>query len=231
MKNATLKAAHKKRLADLNIAVLPKLRARETLKKHLKYSKDLLFTKAIERKLRSLRNEVVLKVITTVPDFLDAIAHSWNNNFTYEDALSYIHENLLESVERYDSTKKPFCKFTSFFWMYNKNLLRNRVKGLRAAKRDSRKTRSLDSMIADWDSEEASSAYDSFVVEEKSYDVYFHGAALRVLYKNATLKQKRILKRLYLGYSQSDIAKILGVTGTNINTVIRRMRQELSTLM
>ena len=229
--NSTLKSAQKKRLAELNTAVLPKLRARETLKKHLKNPKDSRFIEAIERKLCSLRNDIILKVINTVPDFLDAIAHSWNNNFTYEDALSYIHENLLESVERYDSTKKPFCKFTSFFWMYNKNLLRNRVKGLRAAKRDSRKTRSLDSMVADWDDNASHSAYDSFIVEEKSYDNYFQGAALRALYEKSTLKQKRILKRLYLGYSQSATAKALGVTGTNINTVIRRMRQELKELM
>jgi len=226
------KAANKKRLDALNTKILPKLRARETLKKHLELSKDPLFTTAIENKIYKLRNEVVLTVISTVPDFLDAIAYSWNNHFQLEEALSYIHENLLESVERYNSTKKPFCKFTSFFWMYNKNLLRNKVKGLRAAKRDSRKTQSLDAMLYAWDHDNnTSSRYDSLIVKEKSYDVYFKDAALRVLYKKSTLKQKKILKRLYLGYSQSEVARSLKVTGTNVNTVIRRMRQELTKLL
>lgn len=225
------KALQKRRLADLNTSILPKFKARESLQKQLDNTSDPVLIDSIEMKMASFRNEVVEQVIKDVPDFLDAIAYSWNNNFQYDEAMSYIYENLINAIVRYKTNKIPFCKFTSFFWMYNKNLLRNKVKGLKAAKRDKRKTSSLDSMIASWSSDEDVSRYDSLIVKEKSYDVYFMGAALRALYKKSTPKQKRILKRLYLGYSQSEIARILGVTGTNVNTVIRKMRQELTKLM
>jgi RNA polymerase sigma factor (sigma-70 family) len=222
---------HRARLSALNDAILIKFKAREAFQTSLATITDPVLKDSVENKIRLIRNDIVELVINDVPDFLDAIAYSWNNSFTHAEALSFIHENLLESVERYTSTKKPFCKFTSFFWMYNKNLLRNRLKKTRAAKRDQRKTHSLDNLISANNDDDDNSRYDTFSCDTDIFETYADKAILKALYEGASIKQRQILKRLYLGYSQSDIAKSLKVTGTNINTVIRRLRKDLEKML
>lgn len=222
---------HRARLTSLNDSLLPKFKAREALVISLATTTDPILKDSLEHNILLLRNEIVEKVIADMPDFLDAIAYSWNNSFTHSEALSFIHENLLESVERYSTTKKPFCRFTSFFWMYNKNLLRNSLKKTRAAKRDQRKTHSLDNMISSRNDDDDNSRYDTFSSDTDVFEAYADKAILKALYENANPKQRQILKRLYLGYSQSDIAKALKVTGTNINTVIRRFRKDLEKML
>ena len=222
------KAAQRKRLADLNDAVLIKFKSRETFQTQLLTTTDPVLIDALQERILLLRNAIIEEVIKDVPDLLEAIAYSWNNSFSYDEARSYILENLMEATERYKTTKVPFCKFTSFFWMYNKNLLRNRLKTSRAAKRDRRKTFSLDAIISPReDDNDNQRRYDMFSSGEDFVEDLAIASLLKSLYSNATTKQKRVLKRLYLGYSQSDIARALGVTGTNINTVIKRLRKEL----
>jgi RNA polymerase sigma factor (sigma-70 family) len=223
--------AHRQRLADLNDTILPVFYAREALQLQLSTETDPVVIDSLKEKILTLRNQIVDTVITTMPDFLDAIVYSWNNSFSYDEAHSYVLENLLESVQRYTTTKKPFCRFTSFFWMYNKNLLRNKLKKTRAAKRDSRKTHSLDTLISSWGEDDDASRYDTFGVDENVFEAYSDRTVLKTLYDNGTDKQKQILDRLYVGHSQSDIAKELGVTGTNINTVIRKLRKDLEKIM
>jgi len=223
--------AHRQRLADLNDTVLPIFHAREALQLQLSTETDPVLADSLKENILTLRNQIVDTVISTMPDFLDAIVYSWNNSFSYDEAHSYVLENLLESVQRYTTTKKPFCRFTSFFWMYNKNLLRNKLKKTRAAKRDQRKTHSLDTLISSWGEEDDATRYDTFGVDENVFEAYSDRAVLKTLYDNGTEKQKQILDRLYVGHSQSDIAKELGVTGTNINTVIRRLRKDLEKMM
>lgn len=223
--------SHRERLAGLNNVILPIFQNREALQAKLAAETDPVIKDSLEEQILLQRNQIVETVINTVPDFLDAIVYSWNNSFTYDDAYSYVLENLMESVERYKSTKKPFCKFTSFFWMYNKNLLRNKLKKTRAAKRDARKTHSLDALISSWGDDDDAPRYDTFGCDEDMFEGFSNRTMLKELYDGATSKQKQILKRLYFGYSQSDIAKALGVTGTNINTVIRRLRKDLEKIM
>lgn len=222
---------HKQRLADLNSAILPKFQLREALQIVLSTETDPVLKLDLEEQILSFRNEIIDQVIKDVPDFLDAIVYGWHNTFSYDEARSYVLENLLESVERYKTTKVPFCKFTSFFWMYNKNLLRNRLKKTRAAKRDQRKTHSLDALVTPQDDESNSYHYDVFGTDGDILEKYADRSLLKALYDNATPKQRRVLKRLYLGYSQSDIAEALKVTGTNINTVIKRLRKDLEKML
>lgn len=222
---------HRQRLAELNDVILPLFKTREALQEQLTKTTDPILQDSLKEKILSLRNRIVETVISTVPDFLDAIVYSWNNSFSYDEAYSFVLENLMESVERYTSTKKPFCKFTSFFWMYNKNLLRNKLKKTRAAKRDSRKTYSLDALVSSWGEDDDSPKYDTFSSEDDEFETLSNQSTLKALYSGATAKQKQVIKRLYFGYSQSDIAKALGVTGTNINTVIRRLRKDLEKMM
>jgi RNA polymerase sigma factor (sigma-70 family) len=222
---------HRQRLAALNDTVLPVFYAREALQLQLSTETDPVVIDSLKENILTLRNQIVDTVITTMPDFLDAIVYSWNNSFSYDEARSYVLENLLESVQRYTTTKKPFCRFTSFFWMYNKNLLRNKLKKTRAAKRDARKTHSLDTLISSWGEDDDASRYDTFGVDENVFEEYADRTVLKTLYDNGTDKQRQILDRLYVGHSQSDIAKELGVTGTNINTVIRKLRKDLEKIM
>lgn len=223
--------AHRQRLSDLNDVILPIFHSREALQLQLSTEADPVIIDSLKEKILTLRNQIVDTVITTMPDFLDAIVYSWNNSFSYDEARSYVLENLLESVQRYTTMKKPFCRFTSFFWMYNKNLLRNKLKKTRAAKRDARKTHSLDTLISSWGEDDDAPRFDTFGVDENVFEAYSDRAVLKTLYDNGTDKQKQILDKLYVGYSQSDIAKELGVTGTNINTVIRRLRKDLEKIM
>jgi len=227
---ATPKARHQ-RLSDLNDEVLPIFQAREALQLQLSTATDPVLIDSLKEKILLLRNQIIETVMTRTPDFLDAISYSWNNSFSYGEARSYVLENLLESVERYKTTKKPFCRFTSFFWMYNKNLLRNKLKKTRAAKRDHRKTYSLDALVSSWGEDDSAPKYDTFSIDENIFDEYADKAVLKVLYDKSNEKQKQILERLYTGHSQSSIAKELGVTGTNINTVIRRLRKDLEKMM
>jgi len=222
---------HRQRLAGLNDVILPLFKTREALQIQLAATTDPVLQDSLKEKVLILRNQIVETVVATVPDFLDAIVYSWNNSFSYDEAYSFVLENLMESVERYTSTKKPFCKFTSFFWMYNKNLLRNKLKKTRAAKRDARKTYSLDALISNWGDDDDTPKYDTFSSGEDEFEGFSNKSVLQGLYSNATDKQKQVIKRLYFGYSQSDIAKSLGVTGTNINTVIRRLRKDLEKMM
>lgn len=219
------------RLAELNDAILPRFKAKEALVASLGSATDPVLRDSLETQIINIRNEIVEKVINDVPDFLETIAYSWNNSFQFDEAYSYVLENLMQAAERYDSSKVPFCKFTSFFWMYNKNLLRNRLKKTKAAKRDRRKTHSLDGMISPEQEGRDVPLYDIFRTEDTTSNQLADKALLKSLYDGATPKQKRILKRLYLGYSQSDIAKVLKVTGTNINTVIKHLRKDLERLM
>ena len=224
--------AHRQRLSDLNDVILPIFHSREALQLQLSTETDPVIIDSLKEKILTLRNQIVDTVIKTMPDFLDAIVYSWNNSFSYDEARSYVLENLLESVQRYTTTKKPFCRFTSFFWMYNKNLLRNKLKKTRAAKRDARKTHSLDTLISSWgEDDDNSTRYETFGVDENVFEAYSDRTVLKTLYDNGTEKQKQILDKLYVGYSQSDIAKELGVTGTNINTVIRKLRKDLEKIM
>lgn len=223
--------AHRQRLADLNDTILPVFHSREALQLQLSTETDPVVIDSLKEKILTSRNQIVATVITTMPDFLDAIVYSWNNSFSYDEGRSYVLENLLESVQRYTTTKKPFCRFTSFFWMYNKNLLRNKLKKTRAAKRDVRKTHSLDILIASSWGDDDVSKYDTFGIDENIFEAYADRTVLKTLYDNGTDKQKQILDKLYVGYSQSDIAKELGVTGTNINTVIRKLRKDLEKIM
>lgn len=224
------KKLHRKRLSDLNNVILPLFQSKEALQATLLTTTDPLLIDSLEQQILSIRNKIVKTVIEAVPDFLESIAYSWNNSFSFDDAHSFILENLLQATDRYVTTKVPFCRFTSFFWMYNKNLLRNMLKKTKAAKRDRRKTQSLDALITPRDGDDTP-RYDMFPVVDNAPQEYADATLLRSLYNSATPKQKRILKRLYLGYSQSDIARVLGVTGTNINTVIRHMRKDLERLM
>lgn len=219
------------RLDVLNTAILPRFKNKESLEAVLVSTTDPLIKDSLESQIIKIRNEIVEKVINDIPDFLDSIAYSWNNSFQFDEARSFVLENLLQAADRYQSTKVPFCKFTSFFWMYNKNLLRNRLKKTKAAKRDKRKTHSLDALVSCDPEGRESAAYDLFRVEDNTPEEYANKALLKHLYDEATPKQKRILKRLYLGYSQSEIAKVLKVTGTNVNTVIRHLRKDLEQLM
>lgn len=221
---------HRQRLSSLNDTILPLFKTREALQEQLKVTTDPVLLDSLEEKILILRNQIVEIMVTTSPDFLNAIAYSWNNSFSHDEAYSYILENLMESVNRYTTTKKPFCKFTSFFWMYNKNLLRNKLKKTRAAKRDARKTFSLDALVSSWGDDDTPK-YDTFSSDEDEFEGFSNKSVLKALYENATDKQKQILKRLYFGYSQSDIAKSLGVTGTNINTILRRLRKDLAKML
>lgn len=229
--NTVVPQTHRQRLAGLNDVILPLFKTREAFQEQLAATTDPVLQDSLKEKILLLRNQVVETVVNTVPDFLDAIVYSWNNSFSYDEAYSFVLENLMESVERYTSTKKPFCKFTSFFWMYNKNLLRNKLKKTRAAKRDSRKTYSLDALVSSWGDDDDTPKYDTFSSGVDEFEGFSNKSALQTLYSTATDKQKQVIKRLYFGYSQSDIAKSLGVTGTNINTVIRRLRKDLEKMM
>lgn len=229
--NTAVPQTHRQRLAGLNDVILPLFKTREALQEQLATATDPLLQDSLKEKILLLRNQIVETVVATVPDFLDAIVYSWNNSFSYDEAYSFVLENLMESVERYTSTKKPFCKFTSFFWMYNKNLLRNKLKKTRAAKRDARKTYSLDALVSSWGDDDDSPKYDTFSSDVDEFEGFSTKSTLKALYDGASDKQKQVLKRLYFGYSQSDIAKSLGVTGTNINTVIRRLRKDLEKMM
>ena len=220
----SIRIQHKKHLKDLNDKLLPKFKIREAVMFHLKKATDPALKRALEERALDLRNEITVEFIEGAKDLLDAIAYNWSNNFQHGDAQSFIYENVLDAVVRYKTTKK--CKFSTFFWMHNQNLLRNQAKKLRADKWDIRKTYSLDAIVAGQDSNEGTS-YASFIITEKSYDNHVLSMILKELYKKGTSKQRKVLKRLYLGYSQSEVARRLGVTGTNINTVIRQLRQKL----
>lgn len=225
-----MSAENSNRLNKLNEAILPRFKEKEALQSLLGSTSDPVLKDSLEHKIILIRNEIVEKVINDVPDFLESIAYSWHNSFQFDDAYSYVLENLMQSADRYCSTKVPFNKFTSFFWMYNKNLLRNLLKKTKAGKRDKRKTQSFDGMIAPSDAD-GLPKYDMFYTEDTAPDQLADRALLKSLYVDATPKQKRILKRLYLGYTQSEIAKVLKVTGTNVNTVIRHLRKDLEQLM
>jgi len=209
----------KQRLDNLNHSILPKFYQLETLKSFLEGTDDVVFIDAIQERIIKIRNGIIEEVIRQTPDFLDALAYSWHNCFSYDEAKSHVYEHLLEAVLRYKTATKPFCKFTSFFWMYNQNIFRNKRKQERAGKRDKTKTNSLDFIVE--------TQPNSFAVEDTSFDNYLKAMHLRKVYNNSTPKQKRVMKRLYLGYSQSEIARILGVTGTNINTIIRKIRENI----
>jgi len=216
----TGRALQKQRLDNLNNFILPKFKNLELLKAHLEAAKDPVLADALKFRIETVRNEIATDVIGQIPDFLDAISYGWYNCFSYDDAKSYVYEHLLEAIMRYKTTTVPFCKFTSFFWMYNRNIFRNKRKQERARKRDVTKTASLETL--------SEVQPDKFAMMEETLDNNFNAMALRQLYNRSTPKQKRILKRIYLGYSQSEIAKVLGVTGTNINTIIRKIRENFT---
>ena len=226
-----MEAANKQRLSALNDAVLPKFKSREALQAQLLVATDPLLKDSLQERILLLRNEIVEKVIKDVPDFLDAIAFKWNNSFSYDEAHSFVLENLVEATERYTTTKQPFCKFTSFFWMYNKNLLRNRLKTVHATKRDSRMTHSLDALTAIWNTNGMNTKHEAFCVDENILEHCANKAIVSALYKKATPKQQKVIESLCLGYTQSEIARELNVTGTNVNMVIKRLRKELEQMM
>ncbi len=221
------------RLAQLNDAVLTSFQTREALKVQLQTAEDPVLKDALQERILLLRNEIVETTIATLPDFLEAIAYNWNNYFPFDEAYSLVLENLMASVERYEMNKKPFCKFTTFFWRYNKNILCNKIKRMHAAKRDRRKSTSLDALVSKNDSDDNDnfSRYDRFAAEEDMQEQVARESVLNALYEKANPKQKEILSRLYLGDTQTDIAKALGITGTNVNTLIRRLRKDLEKIM
>jgi len=222
----SVKTLQRKHLSDLNTHLFPKFQQREEFLSLSTIVTNPLSKEIIADQITTLRNEIAVEFIREAQDLIDAICYSWNNNFAFGDAQSFVYENVLDAIKRYKTTNVPFCKFSTFFWMHNQNLLRNQAKKLRADKWDIRKTYSLDAIVSSNDAESGTS-YESLIVTDKSYDTHVARIILKELYGKSTPKQKKVLKRLYLGYTQSEIARQLGVTGTNINTVIRKLREEL----
>lgn len=221
----------KKHLKEVNDYLLPKFIKYEALRNNIAVEKDPLLLDSYREEGILLRNEIIEEFIFKMRDFLDSIIYSWNNHFQYAEAQSLVYEHVLEAAQRYKPSTTPFCKFTSFFWMYNQNIFKNKLIGKRAGKRDVFKTDSLDSLTDVSDREDNTKiSYIKIagIVEESTDKLVETNIVLRNLYDKASNKQKRILKRLYLGYSQRDIAHSLKITGTNVNNLIKQLRRNLN---
>jgi len=219
--------AQKAHLNQVNQDLMPLFFKYHDIKIKLQTVTDPIIKDSLEYDGTQFRNQIIEKMLTELSDYIDSLIYSWNNHFDYSEGKSYAHENLLEAVQRYNPHVTPFCKFTSFFYMYNQNIFKNLLIGTRAKKRDVFKTDSLDatwesssddidtpkiaeSNLKDTPSEDPSSQLETKLVVQE-------------LYKKASPKQKRILKRLYFGHSRADIARSLKMSQTRINSLINQL--------
>jgi RNA polymerase sigma factor (sigma-70 family) len=218
-----VKKSYSQKLEDVNAGVLVMIHHRESLKKKLPSVGDPLERDIIQEEILELRNRVCSLVIQKLGDWIDALARGWDNHFTQEAAVSFIYEDLLEAADRYNPTVSPPCKFTSFFCFHSNNMMRNRVKWEGARKRDQSKNSSLDSYFEN--AEKESKTLKEFIVKDERLDEQLDKRMmLKKIYSKATSKQRMILKRLYLGYTQNEVAQRLGISGTNVNMQLRQLR-------
>lgn len=220
-------------LETVNSTVYPRFLFKEQLKESLALTTDPISRDQLEHQILLVRNEIIKTMLKSIPDFFESVINQWSPVFRDGETKSYVYENLLEAVKRYNPNVKPFCKFTTFFWMYNQNILRNRIKQMRATKRDVTKTSSLDALsVFDQGNADAQTLCDRLVISTEDMEDRLHSyLILKELYKNVSFRQRLVLKRLYLGYRQSEIAKKLNVTSTNINVTIRQLRKILYRLL
>lgn len=217
--------AQKAHLNKVNEDLMPIFFKYHDLKLKLNTISDPVLKDSVEFDALQLRNQVVEKVLSELSGYVDSQIYSWSNHFDYSEGKSYAYENLLEAVQRYNPHVIPACKFTSFFFLYNQNIFRNLLVSSRAKKRDVFKTDSLD---ATWES--TSDDLDTPKVAEArrtpSEDTAANletKLAVAAMYKRATLSQKRVIKRLYFGYSRAAIAKKLKLSSTRVNAIISQL--------
>src|ERR1035437_2692928 len=141
--------AQKAHLNKVNEELLPIFFKLHDVKTKLQTEVDPVIKDSLEFDALQFRNQAIEKTVAELGDYLDSLIYGWNNHFDYSEAKSYAYENLLEAVQRYNPHVTPFCKFTSFFYMYNQNIFKNLLTGTRAKKRDGFSTDSLD---ATWES-------------------------------------------------------------------------------
>ena len=227
---ANIGPKHRTQLDEVNDKIQPKFLYKETLKAKLSYIADPVIRDEVDQQIINVRNQIIEILLKDIPAFFENTVNRWFSSFQ-EETWSYVHENLLEAVQRYNPNVKPFCKFTTFFWMYNQNILRNRIKQSRADKRDITKTESLDYIFPNDDGDREESSLDRFlVVEEAVEDRLNSHILLKKMYKRVSMKKKHVIKRLFLGYNQSEIAQKMNISGTNVSTAIRQIREECADL-
>jgi len=254
---------HQENLKIVNDAVLPKFHSREHLKNNLANVTDPVIQDEIKCRLEDLRNEIICNVIGGLKDMLQARASCWRKSLCDDVVqisshtpkwylaikpdviMSFIYENLLEAVERYDPYRKPFCKFTSFFWAHNDNMLKNQHKKLYADCHDISKTYSLNAIdenyldkginqteeVAIYPFQDARKCrghrrlHPNLMLSEVDMEnqLYNNMVLREILQRISSRKEKHIVKRLLLGYSQAEIAKKMKCSGTSISTTIKNI--------
>src|ERR1035437_7667170 len=196
--------AQKAHLNKVNEDLMPLFYTYHDLKLKLNTISDTVLKDSIVFYSLQLRNQIVEKVLLELSGYVDSLIYGWNNHFDYSEGKSYAYENLLEAVQRYNPHVTPACKFTSFFYMYNQNIFKNLLVSSRARKRDVFKTDSLDatweSTSDDIDTPKVSEGSRRNIPSEDPSAKLETKLAVAEMYKRATPKQKRILKRLYFGY-------------------------------
>jgi RNA polymerase sigma factor (sigma-70 family) len=196
------------------------------------------------------RNLLAKKLMLALKSAMQSCVRYWVGKYRIDmsDAESLVSESLLFAIDNFEISRGK-CKFMSFFWTVNSQIFKNHLSKIYAQKRMPQVLVGLDSIINPEDSnqkalfsklyslskpiddDEKSTTLENVIGDKTSSENYLHYKLLvEKIYKEATPKQKRVLKRLYFGRSYSEAGKKIGLSPSDICNLVKKIREKHSDL-
>jgi DNA-directed RNA polymerase specialized sigma24 family protein len=134
-------------------------------------------------------------------------------------AISFIDENLLSAIRKWDETRKNNCSFKSFFLTHNKCMLINYLKKL---KMESDSVSLYDPIDMNGDEDKT---YIDIIVGEKSFLDTIEACDLVNKIKQKKPKFSEFLDRVKQGFTIAEIAEMEQKSEQTIHHRMKRLRK------
>jgi DNA-directed RNA polymerase specialized sigma24 family protein len=186
----------------------------------------------------SNREIITQKLLPKIKTEMQKAQYSWQHRFNLDAAEceSLMYESLLLAIDSYQISRGK-CKFMSFFWTVVSQVFKNYLSKIYAQKRTPRMQNtdifssvcSLSYPITS--NKDETISLSDLISEDFTTDKRLnHRFLLEQIYKNATLKQKRVLKRLFIGKSYSEVGKALHMSPSDICNIVKQLREKYLSL-
>ena len=185
----------------------------------------------------SNREVITQKLLPKIKTEMQRAQYSWQHKFNLDGAEceSLMYESLLLAIDTYQISRGK-CKFMSFFWTVVSQVFKNYLSKIYAQKRMPRmqNTDIFSSVCSlsypiDSNKDDETISLSDLISENFTGDKRLqHKLLLEQIYKSATSKQKRVLKRLFIGKSYSEVGKALHLSPSDVCNIVKQLREKYS---
>jgi RNA polymerase sigma factor (sigma-70 family) len=201
--------------------------------------KEQEILKMTDEKYLANRDVIMNVVLKSLPGKLQACQSYWSRTYRLDadECESLMWESVLTAIDTYKISRGK-CKFTSFLWTVTAQIFKNYLSKIYAQKRTPRMKQGLGlkpvfapiyslSEYSDRAEDEGTQTLEDTLTDTVDIEQIAHDKLLvSNIYRQATKKQQRILKRLFVGKSYSEVGKVLHMSPSDICNLVKQLREQ-----